>query len=195
MEKAEERQNRPAKSLRAKGRKIRHKLELERSVRRGANNPNINASKHPELDVKSNSRKGDDYDLYHHPTAIKYHVRKLPTQDKKGRDIYSIAWNHSHRGASMSDKTARHITRNALKVWDNHIAHRLPYNSVVVNTPTPSYKFDKKTNDYVESNPRSRLYQRKGFGGLKNGEQFAEVGRNPSPKQRQKGKNRLKPID
>jgi hypothetical protein len=195
VEKAEARQERPAKTLRARGRKIRHKYRLERSVRRGANNPNIDTSGHPDLSIRSNSRTSSDYDFHHHPSGIKYHVRELPTKDKQGRSTYSIAWTHSHKGAAMSDKTARHTARNALRVWDNHIVHRLPHNTVVVNSPSPTYKFDKKTDDYIETNPRARLYQRKGFGRLKAGEQFAEVGRTPSPKQRAKGKNRLKPLD
>lgn len=195
VQKAEERQKRPFKTRYPNIQRVRHKIELEKNVRHGADNPNINTHSHPELNIRANNRRGDDYDFYHHPSAIKYHVRRLSSQDEHGRDTYSIAWNHSHRGARMSDKTARHITRNALKVWDNHIEHRLPHNTVITNSPTPNYKLNKKSGDYVESNTRAKLYQRKGFGRLKAGDQYAEVGRNPSPKQRAKGKKRLKPLD
>jgi hypothetical protein len=194
VQKAEERQQRPFKTKHPKGRKIRHAIELERSVRRGADNPNIDIHRHPELDIKANNRRGDDYEFYHHPSGIKYHLRRLSSPDEDGRDTYSTSWNHSHTGRSMSDKTARHTVRNALKVWDDHIVHRLPYNSVVHNQPTPNYKFNKKTNDYVKSNTRAKLYQRKGFGPVKGEDQYAKVGRNPSPKQRAKGKVRLKPL-
>lgn len=194
VQKAEERQQRPFKSKSPKGRKIRHAIELERSVRRGADNPNMNASKHPELEIRSNNRNSDNYDIYHKPTGISYHVHQSG-RTKNGKPVYSVAWNHSHTGRSMSDKTARHTTRNALKVWDNHIAHRLPHNSVAHNQPTSTYKFDKKKNDYIESNTRAKLYQRKGFGSVKDGDQYASVGRNPSPKQKTKGKVRLKPLE
>jgi hypothetical protein len=194
VQKAEERQQRPFKTLRSKGRKIRHAIELERSVRRGADNPNMNASKHPELEIRSNNRNSDNYDIYHQPTGISYHIHHNG-RTKNGKPVYSVAWRHSHTGRTMSDKTARHTVRNALKVWDNHIAHRLPHNSVVHNQPTPTYKFDKKKREHIESNPRAKLYQRKGFGPVKDGDQYASVGRNPSPKQRAKGKVRLKPME
>ena len=189
VQKAENRQQRPFKTLRSKGRKIRHAIELERSVRRGADNPNMNASKHPELEIRSNNRNSDNYDIYHKPTGISYHVHHNG-RTKNGKPVYSIAWEHSHTGL-MSDKTARHTVRNAIKVWDSHIAHRLPHNSVAHNQPTPTYRWDDKS----ERNTRAKLYQRKGFGPVKDGDQYASVGRNPSPKQRAKGKVRLKPME
>lgn len=192
LQKAEDHQNRPLSSnkLRERGRRKRHKVEIERSVKRGADNPSMNIHPHPELHIKGYRRGGDDYEIYHKPTGIKYHVSKNPEGDKH---VYSIAWNHSHRGRSMSDKTARHTMRNAIKVWKNHIEHRLPYGSIVHNSPTPSFK--ERGADYLETNPRAKIYQRLGFGPVKNDNQYAKVGRNPSPKQKAKRKNRLTPLE
>jgi len=54
-------------------------------------------------------------------------------------------------------------------------------------------------NTQIDKNPtkntRAKLYQRAGFGPLnKGGDQYASVGREPSPKQKAKGKKRLKPM-
>jgi hypothetical protein len=188
VEKAEARQERPAKTLRARDRKIRHKYRLERSVRRGADSRSVDISRHPDLDIEY---KGGNHVFKHKPTGIKYEIGFYGT-DKHGNDYQSIEWEHSHKNPrKMSDKTRRNTLKNALHVWDNHIEHRLPYGSTAHNSP--EFNKDGRLT-------RAKLYQRRGFGPPATNphdrylDQYAKVGRNPSPKQKLKGKYRLKPL-
>lgn len=193
LQKAQAQQERPLSSDRraARGRRIRHKREVEYSVKRGSENPTFDLRPHPDIHITSYRRGGEDYEIYHKPTGIKYHVSKHPDSKK---NMYSIAWTHSHRGRSMSDKTARHITRNAIRVGRDVVIPRLPYGSTAHNSPTPSFK--ERGEDYIETNPRAGMYQFLGFGPVNaDGDQYAKVGRNPSPRQRARRRTRLSPLE
>ena len=90
----------------------------------------------------------------------------------------------------MSDEEKKQVARDAKSVWDTHVQHRLPHGSVLVNSPLSNSTYKNPT-----KNTRAKLYQRAGFGPLnKGGDQYASVGREPSPKQKAKGKKRLKPM-
>ena len=199
VEKAVARQNRPLStdSRGARGRKIRHRLMMHK-VRRGANNPSIDDIRHPEL-IDSYSRTGREYDFYHKPTGISVNVHHSG-RTKDGSHKYTISWDHPHPNHQMmSSKTRKVIAKNALNVIRQHILHRLPYGSVAHNTPVPNARRVKGI--LRLKNTRSRMYQRLGFGppseevssaGLP--DQYAKVGREPSPRQAKKGKTRLSPL-
>jgi hypothetical protein len=73
-------------------------------------------------------------------------------------------------------------------MWKNQVAPRIPNNSILTNFPI--------SNDTSERNTRSKLYSKiAGFGrpGMQ-GRQYANVGRNPSPKQAAKGAQRITPL-
>lgn len=195
LQKAEDRQQRPFKTRRSEHsttKKMKHKYELERSVKHGADNPDLNTHGHPDLKIRSRrDERSNTHLVYHQPSGITYRIER---DLKAPNNEHSIEWKHSHRG-KMSDKTARHTIRNARQVWDTHVSPRLPHNAVISNSPTVTYKKNKQTGGQTQRNTRAKLYQRRGFGPVDQfGNQYARAGRNPSPKQRAKGKVRLKPM-
>jgi hypothetical protein len=170
-----------------RGRQIRQRIQTGRKVYHGANNPRLNFHDHPQLDVGG----GRNYmDVHHKETGIKYNISKHG-KTKDGKDVFDVQWRHYREPSKMSDSDRKQVARDAKTMWDNHVQHRLPYGSVLKNTP-----IGNPTPENPNKNTRAKLYQRAGFGevGL-HGRQFAQVEREPSPRQKAKGKKRLKPVD
>jgi hypothetical protein len=156
-------------------------------VKHGADNPNYNSHYHPDADVYTN----DDKRMRVTSKGISYYVSNSEAKTKDGKPIHSVMWNHkAGYDNNLSDAEKKQVARDAKHVWYTHVQHRLPHGSVLVNSP-----LSNSTDKDPSKNTRAKLYQRAGFGPLnKGGDQFASVGREPSPKQKAKGKKRLKPI-
>ena len=160
-------------------------------VKHGADNPKVNDRvSHKDKDDLKIYSNDDSTDIYHKPSGVYYTIYK--SEDSP----YSrtIEWNHDHgnRG-NLSRQQRMKITSDAKKVWNQHVAHRLPYGSIVHNAPSASY--DSRGRE-KPVNRRANIYQRSGFGPLDDeGDQFAKVDREPSLRQRAKGKKRLKPLN
>ena len=169
-----------------KGRQMRQTNQVRRKVMHGADNPQLNRHHQPGFDISS----GRNYlDIADNSTNIRYSINKHgKTND--GKDVYDVQWRHHYNTSKLNDNDRKRIARDAKTMWDNHVQHRLPYGSVLKNSPVGN-----PTSENPTKNTRAKLYQRAGFGevGL-NGRQFAQVGREPSRKQRLKGKKRLKPL-
>lgn len=168
-------------------------------VKRGADNPNIDRSNHPDLEVVRHPKDRNHVSITHKKTGIKFTLSRQKGKTKKGNNVHTMVWTHNKDESKgpMSDRDARQVVRDANSVWKTHIAHRFPHDSVAHNNPLPSYK--KKGDDYEVTNPRARIYKRWGYGDPKGNpdmpDQWAKVGREPSPKQKAKGKLRLKPLE
>lgn len=159
-------------------------------VKHGADNPKINARvSHKDKDDLKIDSDDNSTDIYHKPSGVYYTIYRSTGTDMP----YSrtIEWNHDKDRNNMSREQGIKVAQDARRVWDQHVSHRLPYSSIVHNTPASSY--DSRGRE-KPVNRRSSIYQRSGFGRLDDeGDQFAEVGREPSPKQKAKGKKRLEP--
>ena len=152
----------------------------------GADNPKLNRHHQPGLDVNSGSNYLDVHDK---SSKIRYSIAKHGKTDS-GKDVYDVQWNHYFNRSNLTDDDKKRIARDAKTMWDNHVQHRLPYGSVLKNSPVGN-----PTPENPNKNTRAKLYQRAGFGEVGHtGRQFAEVGREPSSKQKAKGKKRLKPL-
>lgn len=163
-------------------------------VKHGADNPkpNPNVSFRNKDDVRVSS-SSDELEVYHKPSGVRYSVRKSEESPHDG--VRTIEWGHDKQRQKnkLSPLERVRIARDAQKVWDKHVSPRLPNKSIVHNTPSTSY--DDRGNA-KPVNRRSELYKRAGFGETDyEGDQFAQVGREPSSKQKAKGKKRLKPLD
>lgn len=160
-------------------------------VKHGADNPKLNTrvSHKDRDDIKIHSDDEGNMELKHKPSGVNYYVYK---SENSPDDSHTIEWGHN-RGKSLQRKQRIKLARDAKSVWDQHVSHRLPHGGVVHNTPVSSY--DSRGRE-KSVNRRSEIYKRAGFGKLDDeGDQFASVGREPSPKQKKKGKKRLKPLN
>lgn len=186
VEKAETRAETEYKNTKyGKGRQIRQRIQLNRKVRHGADNPKLNRHSQPDLEI---SRGSGGADFYHPETKIRYSVYKHG-ETKDGKDVYGVAWNH-HHGSDLDSNQRKQVARDARHVWDTHVQHRLPHGSVLKNVP-----IENPSESNPRKNTRAKLYQRAGFGEVgSRGSQFALVGREPSWKQKKKGAKRLKPM-
>ena len=178
----------PMQKFFSKSERLRKKGNIDQSnrlegkfgkVKRGADNPELDTSSHPDLEIKSSNPRSTTF--YHKPSGIAYNVIK--TEYKNNKSVHSISWGHVHD--PKTDKEKRKIITDAGKVWKQHIEPRLPYGSTVHNTPISN-------EGKIGKNTRAKVYRRYGFGG--EGEQYGKVGRMPSPKQG-KRVNRIKPMD
>lgn len=199
VQKAEQKNKRRARTIASQSSKNQERWSTQydrtqTKVKHGADNPALNdrISHRDKNDLHIDS---DDtgMDVYHKPTGIFYRLER--PDDAPNSNIHSVEWGHDKQNISRSlpSRERFKIARNAQRVWDQHVSHRLPYGSIVHNTPAAS--FDDKGKE-KSINRRSEIYKRAGFGRKDfEGDQFAEVGRNPSSKQRAKGKrSRLTPL-
>jgi len=179
------------KKFEDKQRQERQRDLTQTKVRHGADNPNPNPhvshKDKKEVKVKSHS---DGIDVHHKPSGITYRVYKTP--ESPANNMNTIEWDHNKTPETKGEKIK--IARDAERVWNKHVSHRLPHNTVAHNSPLSSGS-DDLGNEH--RNRRERLYSKRGGFGPKDseGDQFAKVGRNPSPKQQAKGKKRLSPIE
>lgn len=163
-------------------------------VKHGADNPklNPNVSFKDKDDVKIDS-DDEGIDVYHKPSGVYYTVYK--SKDSPYDDVRTVEWGHDKQKEKTKLSPAERLktARNAKRVWDKHVAPRLPKGSIVHNTPQSSIDDRGKVKPI---NRRAELYKRAGFGPTDDeGDQFAKVEREPSPKQKAKGKSRLKPLN
>lgn len=174
-------------TMRHLGRSIKQIQRSYRQVKHGADNPNFNPSPHPDANVYTDK----DNRMRVSSKGIDYFVSNSQQKTKDGKPIHSVMWNHKDGyNNNLSDEEKKQVARDAKSVWDTHVQHRLPHGSALVNSPLSNSTFKDPT-----KNTRAKLYQRAGFGPLnKGGDQYASVGREPSPKQKAKGKKRLKPM-
>lgn len=167
----------------------RHAHATETKVRHGADNLEYNGKVSPrDRDITVDS----DYDymtVHHKPSKITYNVTNV------GDGIHTIEWLHGHgKKENLSRRQRLKIASDAKKVWHQHVSHRLPYGDIAHNKPTTSR--DEKTKEVKPVNRRANIYKRAGFGPTdSDNDQFARIGREPSPRQKAKGKSRLKPAD
>ena len=159
-------------------------------VKHGADNPEVNTRvSHKDKDDLEVSHDSRGMYLKHKPSGVYYWVYKSDNSPY----AHTIEWNHDNDRSKLSRAEREQVGRDAKKVWDQHISHRLPYGTIAHNAPAPS--LDSRGRE-KPLNRRSSIYQRAGFGKLDDeGDQFASVGREPSPRQKAKGKKRLKPLN
>jgi hypothetical protein len=164
-------------------------------VKHGADNPTINRNvsykDKDEIEVDAH----DDSDVYisHKPSGINYSIVK--SDEAPHDDVRTVEWGHDRQNEKMklSPHERLKIGRTAKRVWDKDVSPRLPKGTVLHNTPSSSYDERGKEKPV---NRRAEIYKKSGFGPTDDeGDQFASVGREPSPRQKVKGKGRLKPLD
>ena len=161
-------------------------------VKHGADNVSLNTKVgHREKDEIEIDHDDKYMFLKHKPSGVSFDVEK--SDESQYDDVRTIQWNHSQDKVKLSPKEKVRLARTAQKVWDTHVSPRLPNKSIVHNTPSSSYD---NRGQPKPINRRSEIYKKAGFGSVdSDGDQFAEVGRQKSPKQIAKGKTRLKPLD
>jgi hypothetical protein len=109
-----------------------------------------------------------------------------PSQGNK--PVYDVEWYNQSGKRRHNPGEARRVARNVVDMWKKQVAPRIPSNSILTNFPI--------SNDTSERNTRSKLYSKvAGFGEPGSlGRQYANVGRNPSPRQAAKGAQRITPL-
>lgn len=164
-------------------------------VKHGADNPTINrnVSYKDKDDIEVDARDDDDVYIRHKPSGIGYSIVK--SDESPYDDVRTVEWGHDRQNdkKNLSPHERLKIGRTAKRVWDKDVSPRLPKGTVLHNTPASSY--DERGRE-KPVNRRAEIYKRSGFGPTDDeGDQFASVGREPSPRQKAKGKGRLKPLD
>lgn len=160
----------------------RHAEKIETKVKHGADNPNYNArvNNRDDDEIRVDSDGTDYLTVHHKPSKVTYNVVKQPGPG----NIHSIEWSHErgHRKTLLPSER-NNISRDARRVWDQHVSHRLPHGATLHNQPARE--------------GLGKIYKRAGFGNVdSDNDQFARVGREKSPKQKAKGKkSRLTPLD
>jgi hypothetical protein len=160
----------------------KHSEKIETKVKHGADNPKYNArvNNRDDDEIRVDSDGTDYMTVHHKPSKVTYKVAKQPGPG----NIHSIEWSHE-RGdrRDLSSGERNSISRDARRVWDQHVSHRLPHGATLHNQPArPGL---------------GKIYKRSGFGDVdSDNDQFAKIGREKSPKQKAKGKkSRLTPLD
>lgn len=168
-----------------------------KEVFRGADNPNMNldTSNSPRhYDFSGSREKG----LKVHDTKNKIVLNVSRSQKldpeyevtKDNKPVYDVTWDRTgpYARTSMGTGRSRNLLKNVKNMWDSEIVHRLPHGAILSNSPVENKSSSRNT--------RSNLYRtHAGFGEVgEHGRQFAEVGREPSTKQRAKGRGRTRPV-
>lgn len=178
------------KSVKAQKRWGKHYDAIQTKVNHGADNPDYNdrvSRKHKGKIVVDNDESG--LQVTHKKSGVYFNVYKSDNSPHS----HTIEWGHTKNRENMNPREKFRLARSAKKVWDKHVSHRLPNNAVVHNSPSASH--DKKGAE-KPINRRSRIYQRAGFGSMDaSGDQFAKTKREPSSKEKAKGKSRLVPLN
>ena len=157
-------------------------------VSRGANNPDFDARPDKtgryEIDADSNYRMS----VRDTKNDLEMRIRQKDQIAPGGKPVYDIEWYNQSGKRRHNPGEARGVTRNVASMWKNQVAPRIPNNSVISNFPI--------SNDTSNRNTRSKLYSKiAGFGEPGSlGRQYANVGRNPSPRQAGKGAQRITPL-
>lgn len=160
----------------------KHSEKIETKVKHGSDNPNYNSrvNSRDDDEVRVDSDGTDYMTVHHKPSKVTYNVVKSPGPG----NVHSIEWSHErgHReGLLPSERNS--ISRDARRVYDRHVSHRLPHGATLHNKPAKE--------------GLGKIYKRAGFGNVdSDNDQFARIGREKSPKQKEKGKKgRLTPLD
>jgi hypothetical protein len=79
---------------------------------------------------------------------------------------HNLRWSHDReigmfRGDEMSRGDRIKTARNAKRVWDKHIQHRIPSGHLVSNEPDDNPDDNRRN---PEKNTRASIYQKSGFG-------------------------------
>lgn len=176
----------PMQKFFSKSERLRKKGNIDQSnrlegkfgkVKRGADNPELDKTPHRDLEI---SQDGSTTKFHHKPSKVTYYVSNT-------QGGHSIAWHHQNE--PKTDRERRSVITNAKKVWSQHIEPRFGHGAILRNNP------DENERDSTK-NTRAKVYKKYGFGNTDiYGDQYAKVGRPPSPKQAAKGKKRLKPME
>lgn len=162
---------------------------VRKNVSHGADNPNFNTYNDLSGEVNVTGHKDDHMTVRHPESGVRFSITNTGKKTRDGKPVHDVEWYHNQDTKSLSDGERRKIIRSAKDVWTKHISHRLPHGSVIQNFPISNYGSDNSDERYA----RAALYSRVGGFGPRNdrtGYQFAGVGREPSPRQKAKDKNK-----
>lgn len=167
------------------------KGDLLRKVKRGADNPNVDDSPQKGVEISSTSDKKIT-SIKHPKTGLTFDLDRKG--DVNGKPHYGINWWDMEGGEKTPEKK-RKLAFTARKMWHGHVQKMLPHGSVVSNQPGS----DKHKSIYKSAgfgDPHPGLTDKDYYHDDRYNRQYAKVGREPSPKQRAKGKkSRLSPLD
>jgi len=183
------------RSLKDINRLAKHSERINQKVRHGSDNPNFNLHRDLSGEVHV-SGHDDSYMKVKHPkSGVTFSVSNTGKKTKDGKPVHDIEWYHNKGNTlELDDDERKDIIRSARDVWTNHISHRLPHGSVIRSFPISNYGSNNGKPRYT----RAKLYSRVAGFGKRNdrtGYQFAGVGREPSPKQKEKGRKRTYPMN
>jgi hypothetical protein len=159
-------------------------------VSRGANNPDFDARPDKTGRYEIDTDSGYSMRVRDTKNDLEMRIRQkdqiAPSQGNK--PVYDVEWYNNSGKRRHNPGEARGVARNVANMWKNQVAPRIPNNSILTNFPI--------SNDTSERNTRSKLYSKvAGFGEPGSlGRQYANVGRNPSPRQAAKGAQRITPL-
>lgn len=158
-------------------------------VKRGADNPNWDTSRHPDFRIVKD--KMHDVIKYHHlPSGTKWYVTPNSNLTTSGRhtdkSVHEVEWD-APKSENESLRSRVGKIHTAMRLWRDEIAPRAPHGSIIHSRTLRNEKDKNKST-------RSKVYEKEGMGKFEKGSQWGLVGRNPSPKQKGKGKRRLTPI-
>jgi hypothetical protein len=164
-------------------------------VKRGADNKTWDTSPHPDI-LAIPGHPTVSY--IHKPTgttfSINTNLNKVKSGKLKGKTVHEVGFNVP-RGSNDTLKTRVRKLNDVKKIWRDHIAPRAPHGSIIQSRT--KYNESNKSRGRTgkdRRNTRALKYEEEGMGSLKHGVQFGLVGRNPSPRQKIKGKSRISPV-
>lgn len=186
LEKAEKRAETEYKNTKdGKERQNRQKIQLNDRVRHGVDNPHFNTHQDMSGEVRVSGYGDENLTVRHLGTNVQFDAVNTGKKTKSGKPVYDVMWNLFRNSQNLSDSERRKILHTAKHVWKRHFAHRLPYGAAIRNEPISN----------KGKQARSLLYSRiGGFGDVnpRTGYQYASVGREPSPRQKAKDKNKIR---
>jgi hypothetical protein len=172
------------------GRLVRQISRRNNEVSRGADNPefNLKPDKSGQYSIRSDDPRKGMY-IFDRKNKVYMNIKQRPEIAPGNKPVYSVAWDRTDdSNPPQNAGQARRVIRNVTNMWKNQVSQRIPNNSVLQNFPLENEKSNRNT--------RSNIYRNDGnFGPVnKYGMQYANVGRNPSPRQAAKGAQRITPI-
>lgn len=161
--------------------KLKKAIAPHGAVTRGADSKNFNLEPNRNIRVRGDR---EDYMTVHHPdSGVTFDISRTG-RNLNNKPVYTVDWRHNKNKDTMSHQDKIKLLHSVKHVWNKHVVHRAPTNTILSNMPT--------------SNSRGNLYKRiANFGSVDSvsRKQLAQVNRNPSPIRRAKGKKRTSPIE
>ena len=160
-----------------------------KNVSHGADNPHFNTYKDLSGEVNVTGHKDQHMTVRHPKSGIRFSIYNTGKKTKDGKPVHDVEWHHNQDTKLLSNSERRKIVNDAKDTWTKHISHRLPHGSVIRNFPLSNYGSDNAEQRHA----RAAIYSRVAGFGRRNdrtGYQFAGVGREPSPRQKAKDKNK-----